>query len=78
MNIRKVVDYSAMFAALESVMKAELPQMELYCEVGKIVCTRLEKGAAVATAEFIKEQYPDMTGFSPPQCPPNAGFLADV
>ena len=65
MNIRKAVDYSTMFATLESVMKADLPQMKLYCEVGKIVCTRSEKGAAVAAAEFLKEQYPDMTGFSP-------------
>ena len=65
MNIRKTVDYSAMFAALESVMKTALSQMELYCEIGKIVCIRSEKGAAVAAAEFLKEQYPDMTGFSP-------------
>ena len=35
MNIRKAVDYSTMFATLESVMKADLPQMELYCEIGK-------------------------------------------
>lgn len=55
MNIRKTVDYSTMFAALGSVMEAELPQMELYCEVGRIVCTRSEKGAAVAAAEFLKE-----------------------
>ena len=65
MNIRKAVDYSAMFAALESAMEADLPQMKLYCEVGKIVCTRSEKGAAVAAAEFLREQHPDMTGFSP-------------
>jgi hypothetical protein len=65
MNIRKAVDYSAMFAALKAVMKAVLPQMELYCEVGKIVCARSEKGAAVAAAEFLKKQYPDMAGFSP-------------
>ena len=65
MNIRKTVDYSTMFAALEAAMDADLPQMELYCEVGKIVCARLEKGAAVAAAEFLKEQHPDMTGFSP-------------
>ena len=32
MNIRKAVDYSTMFATLESVMKADLPQMELYCD----------------------------------------------
>mgnify|MGYP004531532119 CR=1 FL=1 len=65
MNIRKAVDYSTMFAALEAVMDANLPQMELYCEIGKIVCTRLEKGAAVAAADFLREQHPDMAGFSP-------------
>ena len=65
MNIRKAVDYSTMFAELESAMEADLPQMELYCEIGKAVCARMEKGAAVAAAEFLKEQYPDMTGFSP-------------
>ena len=54
-----------MFAALEAVMEADRPQMELYCEIGKAVCARSEKGAAVAAAEFLKEQYPDMTGFSP-------------
>ena len=63
MNIRKAVDYSTMFATLESVMKADLPQMELYCEIGKAVCAHSEKGAAVAAAELIKAQYPDMTGF---------------
>ena len=65
MNIRKAVDYSAMFAALGLVMDADLPQMELYCEIGKIVCARSEKGAAVAAADFLREQHPDMTGFSP-------------
>ena len=48
MNIRKTVDYSTMFATLEAVMEAELPQMELYCEIGKAVCAHMEMGAAVA------------------------------
>ena len=65
MNVRKAVDYSAMFAALRFAMDEDLPQMELYCEIGKIVCARSEKGAAVAAADFLREQYPDMTGFSP-------------
>ena len=47
------------------IVALNLPQMELYCEIGKAVCAHSEKGAAVAAAEFIKEQYPDMTGFSP-------------
>ena len=58
MNIRNAVDYSAMFAALGFVMEADLPQRELYCKIGKIVCARSEKGAAVATAEFLREQHP--------------------
>ena len=37
MNIRKNIDYSAMFAALDAVLNAELPQMELCCELGRIV-----------------------------------------
>ena len=51
MNIRKNIDYSAMFAALEAALSAELPQMQLCCELGRIVCSRPEKGAAVAAAE---------------------------
>lgn len=43
MNIRKTVDYSAMFTALESAMEADLPQMELYCEIGKAVCAHSER-----------------------------------
>jgi len=51
MNVRKLVDYSAMFAALDTLMAADLPQMELYCEIGKLVSGRPEKGAAVWMAE---------------------------
>ena len=65
MNIRKNVDYSTMFAALDSVMEAALSQVELYCKIGAIICNRLEKGAAVAAAEYLTNQYPDMGGFSP-------------
>lgn len=65
MNIRKPVNYSATFAALDSLMKASLPQMELYCEIGKLVSARPEKGAAVAAAEYLGKTYPDIKGFSP-------------
>ena len=65
MNIRKPIDYSSMFAALSAAVAAELPQMELYHQIGKIVCERPEKGAAVAAAEHLAAQVPDMTGFSP-------------
>ena len=34
MNIRKNIDYSTMFAALEAALSAEMPQMQLCCELG--------------------------------------------
>ena len=65
MNVRKPTDYSALFAALNALMAAELPQMELYREIGRLVCGRPEKGAAVAAAEYLNSAYPDVSGFSP-------------
>lgn len=65
MNIRKPIDYSIMFSALEALMAAELPQMKLYCEIGRLVSSRPEKGAAVAAAEYLQSQYPEASGFSP-------------
>ena len=65
MNIRKNVDYSDMFVALDAAMSAEKQQMKLYCKIGKAVGQRLEKGAAVAAAEYLSSHYPDIQGFSP-------------
>ena len=65
MNIRKPVDYSAMFAALDTLMTANMTQMELYREIGRLVSGRQEKGAAVAAAEYLRGAYPDIPGFSP-------------
>lgn len=65
MNIRKNIDYGEMYAQLDNAMAADMPQMELYCEIGKIVCLRMEKGAAVAAAAYLSKQYPDVQGFSP-------------
>ena len=65
MNIRTNIDYSAMFAALDAALNAELPQMKLCCELGRIVCSRPEKGAAVAAAEHLHSRFPDASGFSP-------------
>ena len=65
MNVRKPIDYNAMFAALDSLMESSLPQMELYCEIGKLVSARPEKGAAVAAAEYLGKAYPNASGFSP-------------
>lgn len=65
MNVRKPTDYSAMFEALDVLMAANLPPMELYRGIGRMVSGRPEKGAAVAAAEYLQGTYPDATGFSP-------------
>lgn len=65
MNIRKNIDYSEMYTTLDNLMAKELTQMELYCEIGKAVCRRTEKGAAVMASEYLNKQYPDVKGFSP-------------
>ena len=65
MNVRKPIDYSAMFEALDVLMAANLSQMELYRDIGCMVSGRPEKGAAVAAAEYLQGAYPDAAGFSP-------------
>lgn len=65
MNIRKNVDYSSIFVALDAAVQSGLQQMELYCELGRLVSTCPERGAAVAAATYLKTQYPEATGFSP-------------
>ena len=65
MNIRKNIDYSEMYEELDMLMARQLPQMELYCEIGKAVCRRTEKGAAVMASEYLDKRYPDEKGFSP-------------
>ena len=65
MNIRKPVDYSMMYAAIDILMQSELEQTKLFCEIGKVIDERPEKGAAVAAAEYINAVFPDRSGFSP-------------
>lgn len=65
MNIRKYIDYSEMYEALDMLMAKQFPQMKLYCEIGKTVSRRTEKGAAVMASEYLNKRYPDVKGFSP-------------
>ena len=65
MNIRKPTDYATMFTTLDTLMAAQLPQMELYREIGRVVSGRSEKGAAVAASEYLQAAYPTAEGFSP-------------
>ena len=53
MNNRKNIDYGQMYAAIDDVVAQQLPQMQLYYSIGKIVCARSEKGAAVMASEYI-------------------------
>ena len=65
MNIRKNIDYTDLYEALDGLMTRQLPHMELYCGIGKAVCRRTEKGAAVMASEYLNQHYPDEKGFSP-------------
>ncbi len=64
MNVRKNIDYSELFAALDRAVRANLSEMEMYKEIGKLISSRHEKGTAVAAAEYLQAEYPDITGFS--------------
>ena len=46
-----------MFTTLDTLMAVQLPQMELYCEIGRVVSGRSEKGAAVAASEYLFIRY---------------------
>ena len=65
MNVRKPVDFSAMYAVLGEILAQDLPQMEEVCAIGRAVSQRPEKGAAVAAAEYLQANFPERTGFSP-------------
>ena len=65
MNIRKPVDYSAMYAVIDTLMVSDMEQTKLFCEIGRLIDERTEKGAAVAAAEYINTTFPEKSGFSP-------------
>ena len=65
MNIRKPTDYSILFSELDRLMAEQLSQMNLYCEIGRLVSSKAEKGTAVAASEYLKMTCPDVEGFSP-------------
>lgn len=65
MNLRKTIDYSAMYTELDALMGQSLPQMELYREIGRLICSRPEKGAAIMASEYLQKSCPDVAGFSP-------------
>ena len=64
MNVRKEIDYSALFADIDAVMTMKLTQMELCREIGRLVAAHPAKGAAVAAADYLKQTQPGAKGFS--------------
>ena len=65
MNRRKNVDYSTMYRALDLLMADNLDDMDLYFEIGRIICDRQEfsprnlrrmRMAHLAYADFPEEQ----------------------
>ena len=65
MNVRKPVDYGAMYRELAAILAKNLPQMDEIHVIGKAISQRPEKGAAVAAAEFLQANSSDHAGFSP-------------
>lgn len=65
MNTQKNIDYSSLYVGIDKAIAADLPQMELYLELGRLVSDRPENGAAVMAAEYISANYPECVGFSP-------------
>ena len=55
MNVRKPVDYGAMYRELTAILAQNLPQMDEIYAIGKTISQRPEKGAAVAAAEFCRQ-----------------------
>ena len=58
MNIRRPIDYSAMYAGLDQALERNLPQMELYLEIGKLVSARKDKGATLVATEYLVTKCP--------------------
>ncbi len=70
MNIRKPTDYATMFAALDTLMAAQLPQMELYCEIGRLVSgqRRAKKERLSRRRNTCKRPIPQPRAFLPAMC----------
>ena len=78
MNVRKSADYSAMYRELTEILARNLPQMNEIHAIGNAVSQRPEKGAAVAAAEFLQANFPDLDRLFPAQRAPDARFLQDL
>lgn len=68
MNIRKPTDYSILFSELDELIVAQLPQMELYCEIGRLVSSRAKKAPLSRRRNTCKTPIPQLRAFLPAIC----------
>ena len=77
MNIRKPTDYVTMFTTLDTLMAAQLPQMELNCEIGRVERQSRERsgcrGVGIPASGLSRGR-----GLLSPQSAPYAGVLRSL
>ena len=78
MNIRKPTDYVTMFTTLDTLMAAQLPQMELYREIGRVVSGRSGerrrcRGVGIPASGLSRSRW-----LFSSQCAPDAGVLRSL
>ena len=77
MNVRKPVDYGAMYRELSAILAQNLPQMDEIYAIGKTISQRPEKGTAVVAAESLQANFLTAQAF-PRATWPDAQFLQDL
>lgn len=78
MNIRKPTDYSILFSELDRLMAEQLSQMNLYCETGRLVSSRAEKGAGCCSVRVPANDLSCGRGLFSPQPVPYARVLRSL
>ena len=78
MNIRKPVDYTDLYAQLETALCRNKKQMDQYAAIGKAVALRSEKGAAVGCRRLPSGSPPGAFWLFSQEPSPDAGLLSDL
>ena len=78
MNIRKPTDYVTMFTTLDALMAAQLPQMELYREIGRLVSGRSEERRGCRSVGIPASGLSHSRGLFSPQSAPYARVLRSL
>lgn len=64
-NIKTPIDYIAMFATLITLMKKDLSQIELYCEIDRLVSGSPKKDDTGAVVRYLNDKYHGVQGIFP-------------